>query len=155
MYQGDFFFLSIKHSWRNLIQGWVIHLILPFFFFILFKKKKKNDINTEHICVQFTGEANNTSQLLIWATGKIGFLLFRKNLVVYTFFLGPCDLSLTLKASKIHIMLYNINWKRDVLAGLQIIIGTWKRTCTKCTNRHEKDHLINRNSCSSCVLQPF
>uniref|UniRef100_A0A3Q4M1P4 Troponin T2e, cardiac n=1 Tax=Neolamprologus brichardi TaxID=32507 RepID=A0A3Q4M1P4_NEOBR len=45
----------------------------------------------------------------------------KKNLVVYTFFLGPCDLSLTLKASKIHIMLYDINWERDVLAGLQII----------------------------------
>lgn len=30
-------FLSIKHSRRNLIQGWVIDLILPFFSFFLNK----------------------------------------------------------------------------------------------------------------------
>lgn len=32
-------FLSIKRSWRNLIQGWVIDLILPFFLF--FKNKDR------------------------------------------------------------------------------------------------------------------
>lgn len=89
-------FLSIKHSRRNLIQGWVIDLILPFFSFFL----NKDMTLTCHICVQFIGEANNTTQLLIWPTGKIGFLLFRKNLVGYTFFLGHVTYLLRSKPPK-------------------------------------------------------
>lgn len=58
--------------------------------------------------------------------GPLGKLDFYYSERIWSFihFSRACYLSLTLKASKIHIMLYNINWERDVLAGLQIITGT-------------------------------